>query len=248
MAICIMETDHMRMWSMGGNRARQRMEILEKNGGFGNSNLNLPPVLDNLAGFEESHPECAEQSGKFYHIQSHLVDKRVGRRDDGLYAFDQGKDRSRVIESLSKANKGKDILVHSRKNKSRYQKPGVGAGAITLEKRRVGEKMSDSPDSESLSSSDQGFWRGECSISHEERQVGLGLMSIGLKLGQLSVVLGPSQKASRSTRLFQEPDPLVSTFKEFSDEGNRDLLIGSKDCVEAFSAQEISSQSIEGNE
>ncbi|KAK0570504.1 hypothetical protein LWI29_002241 [Acer saccharum] len=85
----------------------------------------------------------------------HWVDKRDGRREEGLYTIDLGKDRSREKESISKAIKGKEILMHSLKNKSRHQKQGVGAGSIILEKRKVGEKVSESSEYDNLSSSDQ---------------------------------------------------------------------------------------------
>ncbi|KAK1553622.1 hypothetical protein Q3G72_001225 [Acer saccharum] len=85
----------------------------------------------------------------------HWVDKKDGRREEGLYTIDLGKDRSREKESISKAIKGKEILMHSRKNKSKYQKQGVGVGSIILEKRKVGEKVSESSEYDNLSSSDQ---------------------------------------------------------------------------------------------
>ncbi|KAK1571219.1 hypothetical protein Q3G72_013623 [Acer saccharum] len=61
----------------------------------------------------------------------------------------------------------------------------------------------------------QGTLRGEYSIRNRNRQGDLGRIShsaIGLKPGQLSVVLGPLQNVSRSLVLDQEPDPLVTSY------------------------------------
>ncbi|KAK0602586.1 hypothetical protein LWI29_035024 [Acer saccharum] len=119
--------------------------LKEKNG-FGSSNLNSKTVLAKPTGFEETEHDMAERVGKFCQDQSHILDNRVSRMEDGC-------------------------------------------------------------------------WRGECSTREGdgERQTGLGPISpIGFKPGQLSVVLGPSQNAYGPLSMFQEPDPMVTIYKDKS--------------------------------
>ncbi|KAK4848202.1 hypothetical protein QYF36_010281 [Acer negundo] len=116
------------------------------------------------------------------------------------------------------------------------------------EKRKIGEKLPESLDSDSLSSSKHGSLRGECSTRNREEQCGLGLTShstIGLKPGQLIVVLGPFQNNSRPYVLDQEANPVVTTYKDNSVDGNMDLILGFKN---VFLEKEISGHSHEGSE
>ncbi|KAI9182834.1 hypothetical protein LWI28_029279 [Acer negundo] len=135
-----------------------------------------------------------------------------------------------------------------RKSKNISQLQSVGYGSIILEKRKIGEKLPESLDSDSLSSSKHGSLRGECSTRNREEQCGLGLTShstIGLKPGQLIVVLGPFQNNSRPYVLDQEADPVVTTYKDNSVDGNMDLILGFKN---VFLEKEISGHSHEGSE
>ncbi|KAK4850780.1 hypothetical protein QYF36_009740 [Acer negundo] len=87
--------------------------------------------------------------------------------------FNQGKVNFREKTSTPITSKGKDKMVLFLKSKSGPQLQGVGYGSLNLEKRKVGEKVLESSYYDSLSSSDLGTLRGECSTRNRERQCGL---------------------------------------------------------------------------
>ncbi|KAK0591464.1 hypothetical protein LWI29_002331 [Acer saccharum] len=216
---------------------------LKKKSGIDSSNLNYNPVLNNPVGAEVIDPNLAEKGGKFCAEQPYLFDNMDGRQGEDMGNCNQCRVRLRKDNTSYFTLKGKGKIMLSRKSKSRPQYQGMGFGSIILEKRNLGEKVSESSNSDSLSSSDLGTLRGECSTRNKYKLGNLGRIShsaIGLKPGQLFMDLGPLQNASGCLVLDQKPDPLITSYKDNSMDGNMNLLTGSKECVEVLADKELS--------